>query len=518
MAIMRAARQTVAFVPELPQAPASPSVLLSSLADAVAGADITADVLIRSVSEDSRDVRPGALFFAVRRRRSDWEAHIAAALAGGAGAVVVDRPLSAAVPQLVVPSVREAIGPLCARFYGDPSRRLAVVGVTGTNGKTTTSTLIRHGLEAFGVPAGQIGTVGTCLFGRWSPASLTTPRAPELQHILGQMALSGAAAVSMEVSSHALDQHRVDGTRMTIGVFTNLSGEHLDYHGTMEQYWASKAMLFEPGRCGYGIIGVDDEWGRRLAHQARIPITTFGRRDADITVSVEEQGLRGISVTLAGRGDEVRLWSRLVGKLNAGNVAAAYLALRRLGVPRQSARAGIASCPPPPGRFEVVGGGEPFLVVIDYAHTPDALAGLISTARTLTGPGGKITVVVGARGGRDRFKRPRTGRVAAAADRVLLTTDSPGDEPVGPIIDQLYLGTLEAPGVADVLVEHDRRRAITRAVAEAQRGDVVLVVGRGHEAVQHVAGRAVELDDRQVAHEALAAWRPDPRVDALTYA
>jgi UDP-N-acetylmuramoyl-L-alanyl-D-glutamate--2,6-diaminopimelate ligase len=493
--------------------PVPPSVQLSVLAATVPGAQLGGDALVQGIAYDSRRVQPGSLFFAMPGTRTDGHAHAEAAVASGACALVVERPLELAVPQLIVRSVRAAIGPLAAAYYGRPSDRLAVVGVTGTNGKTTVCSLLRRCLDSAGVPAGQIGTVGSHFLGRALPTSLTTPQAPDLQWTLWQMAQAGVQVVGMEASSHGLDQGRLSGISFDIGIFTNLSREHLDYHGTMEHYWEAKAALFDPDRCRFALIGVDDDWGRRLAGQVQVPVVTFGQdRRADVGVTVEQHGLDGITVELSGFDGGVRLHSRLVGSVNGMNLAAAYLATRRLGTDPDLCIAGIAACDPPPGRFELVDAGQPFLVVVDYAHTPDALAALIVTARQLAT--GVVTVVVGARGGRDPGKRPITGRVAAAADRVFLTTDSPGDEPIGGIIDALYRGALEADGDATVVVEPDRRRAIEMAVEASGPGDVVLIVGRGHETVQHIGGETVALDDRLAAHDALVAQSGRP-LDAV---
>ena len=460
------------------------------------------DAVVRSLAHDSRRVLAGSLFFALRGRRSDGHDHAGAAVAAGAAALVVERVLDLPVPQLVVRSVRAAMGPLAAAFYGHPSRHMAVVGVTGTNGKTTVCTVLRQALDAGGAPAGQVGTIGSRFGDRSIPTDLTTPQAPDVQWTLWQMRRAGVRAVAMEASSHGLDQRRLDGTAFDIGIFTNLTREHLDYHGTMERYLDAKALLFDPTRCRLAIVGVDDDWGRRLAARVRIPVVTFGRcSDADLRFEVCERGLDGITVSTSGPEGGAVLKSRLVGAVNGANVAAAYLAARRLGLDEGAAAAGIEGGAPPPGRFELVDAGQPFLVVVDYAHTPDALAALIGTARRLAA--GRVTVVVGARGGRDAGKRRLTGRVAARADRVVLTTDSPGDEPGEAIIDALRSGVLEAGAGRKVVVEQDRRRAIGWAAASAGPGDVVLVVGRGHEQVQHVGEATIPFDDRVAAHDAL---------------
>ena len=480
---------------------------LSDLASAIDHQELAGDALVTGITEDSRQVRPGWLFVARRGAQSDGHRFVAEAIARGAAAVVVEHRQALGVPQLVTPNTSAAVGPLAAAFYGYPSRHLAVVGVTGTNGKTTTCELVRAAIEATGRPAGQIGTIATRVGRQSEPATMTTPAPTELQRHLHRMVQAGVEAVAMEVSSHALDQYRVDGTEFAVGVFTNLDTEHLDYHGTLEQYWAAKARLFEPGRCRTALVCVDSSWGRRLAHQARVPVVTFGQDPgADVRYTVEDSGLRGSTVHLSGRHGDVTIPTQMIGAVNGPNVAGAYLAARELGVPSATIVSALAECPRPPGRFELVDEGQPFLVVVDYAHTPEALASLVDTARHCAGPGGVVRVVVGARGGRDRFKRPRTGAVAASAGPVVLTTDSPGTEDPWSIIEQLRLGTVGVRG-ANVAVEPDRRRAIAMAIDAAGPGDVVLIVGRGHEQVQHIAGEAIPLDDRQVAHAALALRR-----------
>lgn len=478
---------------------------LSALAAGVHHTALVGDAVVTGITEDSRSVRPGWLFVARRGGRTDGHRYLLDAVRRGAAAVVVERPTSLGVPQLVVANATATVGPLAARFYGYPSRQLLLAGVTGTNGKTTTCDLVRACLERTGRPAGQIGTIATRVGQQSQPSSMTTPAPTELHEHLWEMVQAGVGAVAMEVSSHALDQHRVDGIEFDVAVFTNLDTEHLDYHGTMEQYWASKARLFEPERCEQAVVCVDGPWGARLAYQAQVPVTTFAQHTgADVRYHVEDRQLAGSVVHLQGPDGELTIPSHMVGTVNGANVTAAYLAARALGVDPPTAVEALAACPAPPGRFQLVDAGQPFLVVVDYAHTPDALASLISTARRCAGPGGQVRVVVGARGGRDRLKRPRTGAVAASAGWTVLTTDSPGVEDPWSIIQQLRLGTMEVPD-AEVLVEPDRRRAITMAIDAAGPGDVILIVGRGHEQVQHVNGAAIPLDDRQVAHAALTS-------------
>jgi UDP-N-acetylmuramoyl-L-alanyl-D-glutamate--2,6-diaminopimelate ligase len=387
-----------------------------------------------------------------------------------------------------------------------------VIGVTGTNGKTTTTYLIEAGLAGTGRRTGLIGTVETGAGGHRKRSVFTTPEAPDLQRGLAEMAREGVETVALEVSSHALDQHRVDETWFEICVFMNLAPEHLDYHGTIEQYYASKALLFDPVRCGRALICVDDEWGRRLASQAKVPVLTFGcSGPADVTIELVKSGLDGTTVRLGGTEPNVEVSGSVVGPCNAANLAAAYLAVAASGVGRAEAVEALAEAPSVPGRFELIEAGQSFLVVIDYAHTPAALRERIETARQLQSPGARVHVVVGARGGRDRLKRQDIGRAASLADEVVLTTDSPGREDPQEIIAQVRLGLTQG-AMAGVFVEKDRRAAIGRAIARARPGDVVLIVGRGHETEYIVDDRRIEMDDREVARDALAdlVWNTRP--------
>ncbi|WP_327065318.1 UDP-N-acetylmuramoyl-L-alanyl-D-glutamate--2,6-diaminopimelate ligase [Kitasatospora sp. NBC_01302] len=490
------------------------SVLLSQLATTWPGAELRGgDAAVVDCTHDSRQVRPGWLFCALTGTRTDGHHHAAAAVAAGARALLVQRFLELDVPQLRVPNVRWAIGPIAAALHGCPAERLSIAGVTGTNGKTTTSYLLHAAFVAAGWRAGQLGTVETRIGEhRWASA-LTTLEAPDLQRVFARMRAERVRAAAMEVSSHALDQHRVAGIAFDVGVFTNLSAEHLDYHGTMEQYYYTKSLLFVPGRCRQALVCVDDEWGRRLAAQALVPVLTFGHSEgAEARITETCCDRHGTRIRLDCADGLVELSAPVLGSCNSTNLAAAYLTARAMRVPADEAAAGMAGCAPIPGRSELVDAGQPFLVVVDYAHTPGALAGQLATCRDLVGPGGRVHLVVGCRGGRDRYKRPETGRVAAGADTAILTSDSPGDEDPRVIVEQMLIGVLDRPDHR-VVLEPDRAAAIRLAVARAEPGDAVLVVGRGHETTQQVAGRELPFDDREHARAALAArgWPPARR-------
>jgi UDP-N-acetylmuramoyl-L-alanyl-D-glutamate--2,6-diaminopimelate ligase len=481
-------------------------VALSQLAEVWPEAERTGgDAGLLDCTHDSRQVRPGWLFCALPGAHTDGHDHAAAAVRAGARALLVQRTLDLPVPQLRVPSVRWAIGSLAAALHGHPAHGLALAGITGTNGKTTTSYLLYSAFTAAGWTAGQLGTVETRIGRhRWS-AKLTTLEAPDLQRTLARMRSCGVEAAVMEVSSHALDQHRVGGITFDVAVFTNLTPEHLDYHGTIEQYYHAKSLLFTPERCRAALVCVDDEWGARLAAQAAVPVIGFGlSAHAEARITDVRADRRGIRLRLTGPDGPVELAAPLIGECNATNVAAAYLSARALGVPQDAAVAGIAHCAGIPGRSEAVDVGQPFLVLVDYAHTPGAIAAQLATARTLAVPGGRVHLVVGCRGGRDRYKRPDAGRVAITADTAILTSDSPGDEDPRAIVEQMLVGTL---GRADrrLVVELDRAIAISLAIAVARPGDVVLIVGRGHETTQYVGGRNLPFDDRKQARAALLA-------------
>ncbi|HEX8803463.1 MAG TPA: UDP-N-acetylmuramoyl-L-alanyl-D-glutamate--2,6-diaminopimelate ligase, partial [Acidimicrobiales bacterium] len=449
------------------------------------------DPEIRSVVHDTRAVGPGALFCCVRGSRVDGHDLAADALAAGAAALLVERELDVPVPQLVVPDVRAALGPVAAAFWGHPSHDLAVVGVTGTSGKTTVTHLVRAVLEAAGLPCAVIGTLS---------GARTTPEGPELQAQLAAERDAGRRAVAMEVSSHGLDLHRVDATRFAVAVFTNLSHDHLDFHRTMEAYFDAKARLFTPGFTRRAVVCADDAWGRRLA--ARIAAAGTG-------VEVHPYGLADAAdlrtgpdgATFAWRGHPVQL--RLAGRFNVTNALAAATAAALLDVPDDVVARGLSVAEPVPGRFEAVAAGQPFTVLVDYAHKPDALDQALASARELVGPGGRLAVVFGCGGDKDTAKRPVMGEVAARrADRVVITSDNPRSEDPRAIISDVQNGV---PPGASVVAEPDRGRAIELAVREARPGDVVLIAGKGHETTQVIGREQIPFDDRAVAREVLAA-------------
>ncbi len=463
------------------------------------------DAELVDATHDSRQVRPGWLFCATPGTTWDGHAFAAEAVAAGASALLVERWLDLDVPQARVPSVRRAMGHVAAAIHGHPSQRLNVVGVTGTNGKTTTTHLLEGAFGAAGVGTGVIGTIAIRIHGAaYTNGIRTTPEATDLQRLLALMEARGVDAVAMEVSSHGLHQHRVDGTRYNVAAFTNLTQDHLDYHGTLETYYEAKARLFSPELTTRGVVCVDDEWGLRLAREATVPLTTFGTSpSATVRVVDVVSDLRGTRCRLVDHGSSVHLRTRLLGAHNALNAAAAYLAATCAGVPADAAAAGIAACEGVPGRLEPVVAGQPFAVLVDYAHTPDALARAVDACRAFTRPGGKVHVVVGCGGERDRAKRTLMGRIAAEAGRAVLTSDNPRSEDPDAILAEATAGATAVVS-SEVLVEPDRRRAIAVALAGARPGDVVLIAGKGHETTQEFATQVVAFDDRLVAAGILA--------------
>jgi len=442
---------------------------------------------VTGIVHDSRAVTDGALFCCVPGAAVDGHDFADVAVDAGAVALLCERELPAAVAQAIVNSTREAMGPAAASFHGHPSRALEVVGVTGTNGKTTTTHLLRSVFEAAGRHAAVIGTL---------TGARTTPEATELQQLLASMRDDGVQSVAMEVSSHALAQHRVDGAWFRVGVFTNLSRDHLDFHHSMEEYFEAKASLFTRERCAHAVIDVDDEWGRRLVDRVQIPWEPYSLDD----VTGLEVGVR--SARCRWEGVELRV--PLGGAFNVSNALAAAVTARALGIDTDAISAGLAAAGPVPGRFAPVDAGQPFSVIVDYAHTPDGLEQVLRAARAVAA-GGAVSVVFGSGGDRDPSKRAPMGEVAARlADRVVLTSDNPRGEDPNTIIEAVRRGIKDP---SSVQIQPDRRRAIDLALRDARPGDVVVIAGKGHETTQTVGDEVLPFDDREVATELLeATW------------
>jgi UDP-N-acetylmuramoyl-L-alanyl-D-glutamate--2,6-diaminopimelate ligase len=458
-------------------------------------------VEVTALAYDHRKVAPGTLFFCVPGFTRDGHDFAPEAVAAGAAALVVERPLGLGVPEVLVPSVRAAMAPAAARFHGDPTATLRVVGVTGTNGKTTTCFLLRGLLEAGGLRTGMLGTVTNVVGGVESPVERTTPEAIELQRTFREMLDAGDTACAMEVSSHALALGRADAIHWAVAIFTNLTQDHLDFHETMEDYFAAKRGLFEAGPATM-VINVDDAYGARLAEDFPQAVTVgIDNPSARLRATGVDTGLTGSSFHVEG----LELRTALPGRFNVVNVLGAMAAARALGVDDATIGRALPDAGRVPGRFEPVDEGQDFLVVVDYAHTPDSLDNVLRAARDVSA--GRVVCVFGAGGDRDRGKRPQMGAIATAlADLAIVTSDNPRSEDPMAIIAEI----IEGAG-PDAEVVPDRREAIVRAVDEARRGDVVVIAGKGHEQGQELAGgRKIPFDDVSVAREALRSRRGSP--------
>jgi UDP-N-acetylmuramoyl-L-alanyl-D-glutamate--2,6-diaminopimelate ligase len=440
---------------------------------------------IRTITYDSRRVGDHALFVCVPGLVVDGHDFAEAAVSGGAVALVVERVLPIDVPQLLVADARVAMAGLAASLHGSPSHQLTVIGVTGTNGKTTTVHLLDSVLREHGWATGVIGTL---------TGVRTTPEAPELQAQLAAWRDDGRQAVTMEVSSHALALHRVDAMHFAVAVFTNLSRDHLDFHGTMERYFDAKARLFSPALAEQAVVNADDPHGRLLLDAAQIPTTPYSFSEVD---GLE---LTAASSSFTWRGHRVAV--PIGGRHNVSNALAAATAAGALGIPIPTIAAGIGNAGPVPGRFEPIEEGQRFRVVVDYAHTPDGLQRVLAAAREVA-HGDRVIVVFGCGGDRDRTKRPAMGAVAVeGADLAVVTSDNPRSEDPAAIIREIVSGAARSSAL---IVEPDRRRAIGLAFEAAGDGDVVVIAGKGHESTQTIGASVVPFDDRVVAREELAA-------------
>jgi UDP-N-acetylmuramoyl-L-alanyl-D-glutamate--2,6-diaminopimelate ligase len=470
-------------------------------------------VEVTSLAYDDRRVVPGTVFFCVRGLTRDGHEYAGRAVERGAAALVVDHPLGSGVPEVVVPDVRAAMAPAAARLAGDPTATLRTVGITGTNGKTTTAFLVRALLEAGGRSTGLLGTVAQIVGGEDRDAGRTTPEAVDLQPLFAEMLRAGDEACVMEVSSHALVLGRADAIHWAAAIFTNLTQDHLDFHPTMEDYFLAKAQLFAAAGSVPKVVDVDDPHGRRLAGMHPDAITVgLTSEDAQIRATEVRTGLRGSTFVVDGR----RLSTPMPGRFNVMNALQAYVTATALGVDEEVAAAALAQAGRVPGRLEPVDGGQEFAVLVDYAHTPDSLHNVLAAAagvldddvaaRVAGGDPdaerGRAICVFGCGGDRDRGKRPLMGAIAAAeADVAIATSDNPRSEDPAAILDEVLAGV--DGGVVERI--EDRRAAIDRAIALAGPRDVVLITGKGHEQGQTFADRTVPFDDRVVAREALAA-------------
>ncbi len=475
---------------------------------------------VTGVTHDSRAVQPGDLYAALPGAQAHGAEFSQAAVAAGAAAILTDpagrdRAAATGVPVFVVADPRARLGDVACWVYGEPSGRLRLIGVTGTSGKTTTSYLIEAGLRMAGYETGLIGGVETRIGADVQPSQLTTPEATDLQALLATMAERGVTAAAMEVSSHALALGRVAGTHYDVAIFTNLSQDHLDFHAGMEDYFAAKATLFTPRYADAGVVNLDDPYGRRLAADAPIPITTFsaaGNAAADWRAENVRVGADGSTFRVIGPGGvEADASLNLVGLYNVANALGAIVGLVEAGTGLDDAVAGVGSCPGVPGRLERVqcdpagGGAAPDLTaVVDYSHKPGAVEAVLRALRPVTQ--GSLIIVLGCGGDRDRAKRPLMGAAAARlADVAIFTSDNPRSEDPLAILAAMLDGALGVPQRhrAHVIVEPDRAAAIGLAVFAAAKGDVILVAGKGHERGQYVAARVLPFDDREVTADAL---------------
>jgi UDP-N-acetylmuramoyl-L-alanyl-D-glutamate--2,6-diaminopimelate ligase len=454
-----------------------------------------APVDVTDLAYDAREAGPGSLYFCIRGSRADGHDFAPEAVANGAVALVVERPLELPVPQLVVEDARRAMPLAADEFFGRPTEQLEVAGVTGTNGKTTTAFLLYAILAAAGRRPGLLGTIESRVGGERRPAIRTTPEAIDLQRTFREMLDAGDRSAAVEATSHGSELGRLDRVRFSALVFTNLTQDHLDFHGTLERYFDAKRRLFTDARPP-AAVNVGDEHGRRLADELRghNELLTFGLvDDAELRPEELELGPRGAHLRAGG----IELETRLRGRFNVENVLGAVAAARLLGIDDDAIAYGVRELRGVPGRFEAVDEGQPFAVLVDYAHTPDSLENVLRTARDLAQ--NRVICVFGCGGDRDRGKRPLMGRIATElADLAIVTSDNPRSEEPEAIIAEILQGT-----GSEAAVEPDRREAIARAVADAGEGDVVVIAGKGHEQGQQFADCTIPFDDREVAREAL---------------
>ncbi len=467
----------------------------------------------RGITHDSRRVRPGDVYAALPGSRQHGARFCGQAAQAGAVAILTDpagRDLAAGcgLPLFVVADPRSRLGEVAAWIYGNPSARLQLIGVTGTSGKTTTTFLIESGLRLAGHLTGLVGGVQTRVAGVTAESELTTPEATDLQAFLAVMTERGVTAAAMEVSSHALALGRVAGTSYEVAVFTNLSQDHLDFHASMDDYFAAKATLFTPAYARAGVLNIDDSRGRLLAAAAGIPVTTFsaaGSPAADWHAADVRAGADGSTFRVVGPGGvDADASVALPGPFNVSNALAAIVALVEAGVGLATAVAGVAACPGVPGRLERVEAGQDFTVLVDYAHKPGAVEAVLRALRPVTL--GSLAIVLGCGGDRDRAKRPLMGAAAASlAETAIFTSDNPRSEDPLAILAEMLGGALAVPAAsrAHVIIEPDRAAAISLAIERAGKGDVVIVAGKGHERGQYAGGSVIPFDDRGVAAEAL---------------
>jgi len=465
------------------------------------------ELMVSGISYDSRKVEPGHLFVAMQGEKVDGHSFIESAVKKGAIGIVHDREIgdSARFPGQVslirVKDSRKSLAFAANAFYDMPSRGLTIIGITGTNGKTTTTYILKSILEAWGKKVGLIGTIQYMIADAVYQATHTTPESLEFQALLRDMQAAGCSHVVTEISSHALTQKRIDNTLFKAGVFTNLTRDHLDFHGTMDDYFLSKKRFFTDllDKSAMSVINHDDAWGRRLSEGILSGQYTYGlEAGADMTASDMNNSFDGLRFRLTFRGRAYDIVSPLVGLPNVYNILSAAGAAAAVGVPWEVILEGIRRSPAIRGRFEKIDVGQKFIAIVDYAHTEDALERLIYTARSLTK--GKIITVFGCGGDRDRGKRPRMGAIATRlSDFVIITSDNPRSEKPEDIIKEIETGAARR----NYLIEPDRKEAIKRAVLMAEENDVLLIAGKGHETCQEIGGTKFPFNDREVIEESI---------------
>lgn len=474
----------------------------------------------RDVTHDSRACEPGTIFVAIRGEKTDAHSFIPQAIEGGAVAVISERVFNddyapgADVAWIQVADARAAIAQAAAAVHGHPSRRLKLVGVTGTNGKTTSAHLIDSIIRASEGTSAMFGTIQHRIGNEAATAHHTTPEAADIQRMLAQAVAAGCRSAVMEVSSHAIELHRADALKFAVACFTNLTRDHLDYHKTMEAYFAAKEKLFDgslDSAPANSVINVDDEYGRKLSGTAKGRVITYGfSKDADVRTDEFDLSPRGLAYTAITQAGEVAIKSPLVGRFHVYNTLGAIAAGLALGADLETIARGIRGCPTVAGRFEQVASGNShqpsFTVIVDYAHTDDALRNVLLTAREVAGSNGRVITVFGCGGDRDRTKRAPMGEIAGSmSDVAIVTSDNPRTEDPAAIIEEIEVG-LKIDGRPYVKLP-DRREAIFHAINEAQAGDVVLIAGKGHENYQIIGDRTIHFDDKEVAREAMAERR-----------
>jgi UDP-N-acetylmuramoyl-L-alanyl-D-glutamate--2,6-diaminopimelate ligase len=474
---------------------------------------VTHDVEVGRLCYDSRMVERADLFVALRGSTADGHRFLQNAVHQGAKVVVIEDDaalpdslcMHTGVVKVVVPDTRVALAQMSANYYHHPSRNLTTVGVTGTNGKTTTTHLVKAILESDGSSAGLIGTIEYRIGNERIPATHTTPESLELNQLLARMVGAGCRSAVLEVSSHALDQHRVDGIGFSAAVFTNLTQDHLDYHGTMDRYFEAKSILFrELPRESCAIVNLDDPYGSRMCDLTKARTVTYAMTgNADIRLENMSLSLQGTTLTISHGGERTTVRSRLIGQFNVSNILAAFGTGVGLGIPAATIQKAIESVPPVRGRFEHITSPDGWIAIIDYAHTPDALEKALTAIREIFGAGGngKIISLFGCGGNRDKSKRPRMGRIASErSDVTIITSDNPRNEDPDEIIRETAAGVV--PGKT-LIIEADRERAINRALEGAKRGDVILIAGKGHEEYQVDQNGKHHFNDREIVEQFL---------------